>query len=135
MKLIIEAIVTVCLVLTGFSKEIENSKNKSKPFEATAYSLKGRTASGQYVRRGIVAADPKILPLGTKVHIDTGHPATTGQYLVADTGKLIKKNRLDLWMPTSKEALKFGRRTVKLTILEYGKKKNTENKKEKDSLR
>gem|GEM_PF-7063813 len=37
-------------------------------YSATAYSLRGRTASGRYVSRGLIAADPRILPLGTRVH-------------------------------------------------------------------
>ena len=81
-------------------------------YTATAYCLKGRTASGEKVRQGIIAADPRVLPLGTLVHI-----AGLGEYLVKDTGRLIKGNRLDIWMPTCTQALNYGRRRVKLTVL------------------
>lgn len=81
-------------------------------FTATAYALKGRTASGKQVRQGIIAADPNVLPLGTKVHIK-GY----GNFVVADTGGHIKGRRIDIWMPSKQQAIKFGRRKVKLRKL------------------
>lgn len=84
-------------------------------YSATAYSLRGKTASGQYVSRGLIAADPRLLPLGTRVRLDAG--AWSGEYLVADTGGAIKGRKIDIWTPTSREALQFGRRPVKLTVL------------------
>lgn len=87
-------------------------------YSATAYCLKGRTASGSGVRRGIIAADPRHLPLGTRVQISAG--AWSGTYTVADTGGKIKGRKIDLWVPNSSEALRFGRRTVHLMVL--GKK-------------
>ena len=90
-------------------------------YVATAYSLRGRTASGLYVNKGLIAADPRFLPLGSRVRLDAG--AYSGEYLVADTGTMVKGRRIDIWTPTSREAMKFGRRTVKLTILSYGGKR------------
>jgi 3D (Asp-Asp-Asp) domain-containing protein len=84
-------------------------------FQATAYCLKGRTASGQYVRPGIIAADPRVLPLGTVVHIRAGR--YTGTYTVADTGGLIKGRRVDIYFPTYKEAMQFGRQKISLRII------------------
>jgi 3D (Asp-Asp-Asp) domain-containing protein len=80
------------------------------PHVATAYSLKGKTASGVYVKKGIIAADPKIHKLGTHVWINAGK--YSGKYLVADTGRKIKGFRVDIWLPSTKEALLFGRRKV-----------------------
>jgi len=91
------------------------------PFVATAYSLRGRTASGRMVTRGLIAADPRVLPLGTRVRLD--HPGYTGEYLVADTGGAIRGRRIDIWTPSTSEAMRFGRRTVKLTVLSYGGRK------------
>ncbi len=88
------------------------------PYVATAYSLRGRTASGRMVSRGLIAADPRILPLGSRVRLEV--PGYHGEYLVADTGGLIKGKRIDIWTPSSREAMRFGRRTVKLTVLSYG---------------
>ena len=85
-----------------------------RPFVATAYSLRGKMANGQTVHSGAIAADPRILPIGTIVHIEG-----MGTFTVKDTGGAIKGSRIDVWM--SGGAMKFGRRTVKLRIISYGK--------------
>jgi 3D (Asp-Asp-Asp) domain-containing protein len=87
-------------------------------YSATAYSLRGRTASGRAVTRGLIAADPSILPLGSRVRLEAG--SWSGEYLVADTGGAVRGHRIDIWTPTAREALQFGRRMVKLTVLEFG---------------
>jgi len=92
-------------------------------YVATAYSLRGRTASGIPVGKGLIAADPRHLPLGSRVRLDAG--TYSGEYLVADTGTLVRGKRIDIWTPTSREAMRFGRRTVKLTVLSLGAKKKT----------
>lgn len=66
---------------------------------------------GHGVRRGLIAADPRVLRLGSKITI-TG--AYSGTYLVSDTGGMIKGKRLDIWVPSCSEARKFGRRTVQV---------------------
>ena len=92
-------------------------------YTATAYSLRGRTASGKPVARGVIAADPRVLPLGTRVRIDAGE--FSGEYVVADTGGAVRGRKIDIWTPTAREAMRFGRRAVKLTVLELGgKRKN-----------
>lgn len=83
-------------------------------FTATAYCLKGRTAMGHGVRRGIIAADPRVLPLGSRINISGGY---SGSYLVSDTGGGIKGRRLDIWMPSCSEAKRFGRRSVAVNFL------------------
>jgi 3D (Asp-Asp-Asp) domain-containing protein len=90
-------------------------------YVATAYSLRGRTASGRPVAKGLIAADPRHLPLGSRVRLDAG--TYSGEYLVADTGTLVRGKRIDIWTPSSREAMRFGRRTVKLTVLSYGGRK------------
>ena len=90
---------------------------------ATAYSLRGRTASGQMVSKGLIAADPRFLPLGSRVRLEAG--AYSGEYLVADTGAMVRGRRIDIWTPSSREAMRFGRRPVKLTVLSLGGKKRT----------
>ena len=89
-------------------------------YVATAYSLRGRTASGRPVAKGLIAADPRHLPLGSRVRLDAG--TYSGEYLVADTGTLVRGRRIDIWTPTSREAMRFGRRTVKLTVLSLGRR-------------
>ena len=90
-------------------------------YVATAYSLRGRTAMGLPVNKGIIAADPRVLPLGSRVKIEAGN--YSGEYLVADTGGMVRGKRIDIWTPSSREAMRFGRRTVKLTVLSLGGKK------------
>ena len=89
--------------------------NPFQIFSATAYSLRGRTANGQSVTRGLIAADPRVLPIGTRVRVEAG--PWTGEYLVADTGGAIKGRKIDIWTPSSREAMQFGRRAVKLAVV------------------
>ncbi len=84
-------------------------------FVATAYCLKGRTAMGHGVRRGIIAGDPRVLRLGSRVNLGAG--SYSGQYLVSDTGGRIKGRKIDIWVPSCAEARRFGRRTVQLGVL------------------
>jgi 3D (Asp-Asp-Asp) domain-containing protein len=95
----------------------------AQTYSATAYSLRGRTASGQYVTRGLIAADPRVLPLGTRVRLEAGQ--WSGEYLVADTGGAIRGRKIDIWTPSTREAMQFGRRPVKLTVLSYPKRSAT----------
>jgi hypothetical protein len=69
----------------------------------------------------MIAADPRVLPIGSRVRIEAG--TYTGEYVVADTGGAVKGKRIDIWTPTSREAMRFGRRTVKLTVLHLGGKR------------
>ena len=92
-------------------------------YVATAYSLRGRTASGLPVGKGLIAADPRVLPLGSRVKLEAG--PYSGEYIVADTGGLVRGKRIDIWTPSSREAMRFGRRTVKLTVLSLGGKKRS----------
>ncbi len=95
-------------------KTISSRMTGTRAFVATAYSLRGRTASGEYVRQGIIAADPRVLPIGTKVYIEG-----MGTFVVKDTGGFIKGNRVDIWMPKTSQAMSFGRRNVQLTVISY----------------
>jgi 3D (Asp-Asp-Asp) domain-containing protein len=90
-------------------------------YVATAYSLRGRTASGRLVSKGLIAADPRFLPLGSRVKLEAGN--YSGEYLVADTGGAVRGRRIDIWTPTSREAMRFGRRVIKLTVLSWGGKR------------
>ena len=63
-------------------------------FVATAYCLKGRTAMGHGVRSGLIAADPRVLGLGSRINLGAG--TYSGTYLVSDTGGRIKGRRLDI---------------------------------------
>jgi len=84
-------------------------------FSATAYCLSGRTATGNRVNRGIVAADRRVLPLGSKIQVTGG--GYTGVYTVSDTGGSIRGHELDIWVPSCSEARRFGRRSVNVILL------------------
>jgi len=80
------------------------------PVQMTAYCLtRTTTRRGRYVRAGIVAADPKLFPLSRYVELYDGR-RYLGRFLIDDTGRLIKGNIIDIWMPTCREAKIFGRR-------------------------
>jgi 3D (Asp-Asp-Asp) domain-containing protein len=79
--------------------------------DAVAYHLPGRTASGLPVGKGVVAVDPKLIPLGTRLFIP-GY----GRGIAADVGVAIKGLVIDLWMPNHSAARKWGRRTVMITV-------------------
>ncbi len=86
--------------------------------EATAYlptdgSPTGTTAIGIPATYGIVAVDPRVIPLGTRVYIP-GY----GEALAADTGGAIKGYKIDLCMESYSQAMRFGRRGVTVYILE-----------------
>ncbi|MDK2784864.1 MAG: hypothetical protein PWR11_730 [Bacillota bacterium] len=83
---------------------------------ATAYCPQDEggnfTALGLPARRGVVAVDPRVIPLGTKLYVDGYGPAVAG-----DTGGAIKGMRIDLFVDSCNEAINFGRRRVKVYIL------------------
>lgn len=85
-------------------------ESTGKTPEHPAYGL---TASGQQVRKGIVAADTNVLPFGTKLYIDG-----LGIFEVQDTGSDIKGQRIDIYYDDLNDAIKFGRQQRKVYILE-----------------
>jgi 3D (Asp-Asp-Asp) domain-containing protein len=103
---------------TDTTSQPEKSKSErqvpAEVYTATAYTLRGRTASGRPVARGVIAADPRILPLGTRVRIDAGE--YSGEYLVADTGGAVRGRRIDIWTPNLREVAQFGTRRVRISI-------------------
>lgn len=84
---------------------------------ATGYSaqqpgLNHTTATGARAERGVIAVDPSVIPLGTRVYVP-GY----GTAVAADTGGAIKGGRIDLCFDTVEEALVWGRRTVTIYVL------------------
>jgi 3D (Asp-Asp-Asp) domain-containing protein/septal ring factor EnvC (AmiA/AmiB activator) len=78
---------------------------------ATAYTLQGTTATGAPVGYGVVAVDPSVIPLGTRMTIP-GY----GEGVASDTGGAIQGAVIDLWFPTAAQAAAWGRRTVTITL-------------------
>lgn len=89
-------------------------------FVATGYSANDSkqgtdniTATGSKVHEGVVAVDPNVIPLGTRVEIKG-----LGTFVAKDTGGKIKGNRIDVFFNSREEAKKFGRKGVWVRILE-----------------
>ena len=78
---------------------------------ATGYSLFGHTSTGAPVGWGVVAVDPAVIPLGTRLTIP-GY----GEGVAADTGSGVSGGSIDLWFPTPAQARGWGRRTVTITL-------------------
>ena len=91
----------------------EATSGRTLVVDAVAYHLPGRTASGLPVGIGVIAVDPALIPLGTRVSIPGYGPA-----VAADVGSAIKGALIDLWMPSTFAARAWGRRTVTITV--YG---------------
>jgi 3D (Asp-Asp-Asp) domain-containing protein len=70
------------------------------------------TAMGIRPRYGIVAVDPRVIRLGTRLYVEGYGPA-----LAADTGGAIKGMRIDLFYPTDRQAYAYGRKRVKVMVL------------------
>jgi 3D (Asp-Asp-Asp) domain-containing protein len=85
-------------------------------FVATAYCLGTTTASGVRVRRGLVAADPVVLPLGSVIRVQQSG-LYDGVYTVMDTGPKVKGHHVDLFIESCAAAKRFGRRTVRVSIV------------------
>ena len=81
--------------------------------QATGYTHTGnKTATGTYPRRGTIAVDPDVIPLGTKLYIP-GY----GYGVAEDTGGAVQGHIIDLFFETRSEAIQWGRRTVTIKIL------------------
>lgn len=93
---------------------------------ATAYDLSaeenggyaGQTATGVPLDKGVIAVDPKVIPLGSRVYIEALDGSWSYGYAVAaDTGGAIKGNRVDLCYRTRYECIQFGRRPCRVYVL------------------
>jgi 3D (Asp-Asp-Asp) domain-containing protein len=73
----------------------------------------GRTAIGLHAGRGVVAVDPRVIPLGTRLYVE-GY----GNCIAGDVGSAIKGRRIDLGFDSYREAMRWGRRTVRVVVLQ-----------------
>ena len=102
--------------------ESTQPNGKTISVEATAYTAycsgcSGITATGIDLKANpyekVIAVDPNVIPLGTKVFVE-GY----GHAVAADTGGAIKGNKIDIHVPTKDQAYNWGRKVVEVTILE-----------------
>lgn len=88
--------------------------------KSPGHPMYGITYSGLRVQLGHIAVDPKVIPLLSNVYIeglDTFSAQYDGKYYATDTGSAIKGNKIDIYFEDVDEALKFGRRQVKVYVL------------------
>lgn len=96
----------------------ELARRPTMVVEATGYApfhgrgVDGTTATGMRAQRGVIAVDPRVIPLGTIVYVE-GY----GTAIAADTGGAIRGRRVDLCFDTPREAYQWGRRRVRIYIL------------------
>lgn len=122
------------LLISLLGCEVASARARKKPrvltMRATAFArAKQDTASGTDAREGIVAADPKVLPMGTRIRVE-GAGTYDGEYLVTDTGAAVKGSHIDLYMNSAAEAKQFGTKKVRVTIREVGEGKADAREKE-----
>lgn len=104
-------------VLTMIATAYDNSYESTGKSPGEKYW--GLTASGTKARVGAVAVDPRVIPLGTKLYVESLDSTKDYGFCVAeDTGGAIKGNKIDLFFNTAGEVKQFGRRKVKVYILD-----------------
>ena len=114
-----KAVLVLLIVAGGNARAAKHGPRLNGRYTATAYSVTGVTASGIYTNRHVVAADPSILPIGTIIKIRHAGKYR-GEYVVADTGRKIVGRRLDIYMPSTRACMNFGKRIVKVKVIKLG---------------
>jgi len=103
-----------------FITEVKEKETEWFYFVATGYSandpVQGTnniTATGKEIKSGMIAVDPKIIPLGARIEIKD-----TGIFVAEDTGGKIRGNRIDIYFETQEEAKEFGRQIIWVRVLD-----------------
>jgi 3D (Asp-Asp-Asp) domain-containing protein len=115
----VPSILCLTILLAGFVQAHTHRRERTGPFVATAFAQRGITRSGLRAQSGVVAADTRVLPLGTKIRVRNAGPYS-GTYTVADTGSRVRGHRIDIFMPSRRQAMKFGRQIVEVKVLRWG---------------
>jgi len=106
------------LFVAGFTAAAPPARKAGpEKFMASAYSIGGKAASGSKSYKGTVSADPKVLPLGTKIRVRNAG-IYSGEYTVVDTGRKVKGHLIDIYVSSVREAREFGKKQVEVEILE-----------------
>lgn len=119
--LIICCFIGLLCLFFSYPIKAEEKKQKEKDagkyyeiyVEATAYSADTGewTCTGDHVHEGIIAVDPKVIPLGTKIYIDG-----MGWFTALDTGRAIVGNKIDIFFERYEDMVNFGRRWLKIRV-------------------
>ena len=89
--------------------DVKATAYTSAPNEGGAYAY-----NGERLRDGHIAADLRVLPIGTKVYI----PSLNKIYTVVDTGSAIKNNKIDIWMSSKSQCMQWGVKNITIYVLE-----------------
>lgn len=108
-------------VTTNAGKNLSYSKKLT--VTATAYTAAPgkKTASGRVAQYGVIAVDPKVIPLGTRLYVESTDDGKSWQYgycIAGDTGGAVKGNKIDLYYDTRNQCLQFGRRSAIVYVLD-----------------
>ncbi|MDQ0197766.1 LysM peptidoglycan-binding and 3D domain-containing protein [Neobacillus ginsengisoli] len=89
---------------------------KATAYTASCGGCSGITATGINLKANpnakVISVDPSVIPLGSKVYVE-GY----GEAIAGDTGGAIKGNRIDVFIPSQQDAINFGSKQLKVTIL------------------
>jgi 3D (Asp-Asp-Asp) domain-containing protein/LysM repeat protein len=103
------------------AETLNTEEGKELTMEATAYTANcegcsGITATGinliENPDQKVISVDPSVIPLGSRVYVE-GY----GEAIAGDTGGAIKGNKIDIFIPSKEEAIQWGRKSVKVQIL------------------
>ena len=115
----IHVIAAIAGTLLAANAGVPKRPNVNGTYVATAYAQKGVTASGLPAHQHVVAADPDLLPVGTRLKLK--HAGRySGEYVVADTGDKIQGRKLDVYLPTKAACKKFGVKRVQVRVISLG---------------
>ena len=108
---------------THKDRGVESKTSSWMTFTATAYSVEGETATGKPTVEGrTVAADPAVLPFGTRIEVEDAGPYS-GTYVVHDAGRKISGREIDIFIDAPAEAKAFGKKQVRVRIVDTVRKK------------
>jgi 3D (Asp-Asp-Asp) domain-containing protein len=88
---------------------------------STMYCLRGNMRTGVRTRDGMAAGDPRVLPLGSVVRVTHPDGRPIGIFVIMDTGGAIKGNKIDIYVDSCPEAIRWGRRPVITEVLSTGR--------------
>jgi len=98
---------------TAAKTSTQSKYSKQMTVTATAYTGGGITSTGTKARWGVIAVDPSVIPYGTKVYI----PKFDKVFVAQDTGSAIKGNKIDIYMDSKDQAIKWGVKNITLYIV------------------
>lgn len=126
-------VILIMILVLSANAQISTSSRHFIKVKATSYCLNGKncprgqyggkTASGVLVGKGQIAVDPRIIPLGTVVFIESPS-SVRGFYVATDTGSDIKGPRIDIWLPSMHAARQFGVRNAVLRVVKEAPRKH-----------